>query len=109
MADLTLHLFDRGHSVFFWQSHAVSLSVEDYLDNLDLLCLSIVCLIFGIQLLLTFTVLRLNILCRVCLAGNSSSIILKKLWPTFVATFLLNGGLYHVMFLLRCLEFLSLV
>ena len=50
MIDLTLHLFDRGHLVFLWQLHAVSLSVEDDLDNLDLLCLSIVCLIFGIQL-----------------------------------------------------------
>ena len=29
MTDLVVHLFDRGHSFFFWQLHAVSLSVVD--------------------------------------------------------------------------------
>ena len=109
MTDLVVHLFDRGYSFLFWQLHAVSLSVVVDLDKLDLLCPSIICLTFGMQLLLPFTVFRLKILCRGCLEGNSLSIILKKLWPTFVATFLLNGGLYHVMLLLRRLESLLFV
>ena len=107
MTDLTLHLFNREHSVFFWQLHAVSLSVEDDLDNLDLSVNSLLNIWHTtVANLHCVAVKYLNILCRGCLAGNSSSIILKKLWSTFVATFLLNGGLYHVMFLLRCLEFL---
>jgi hypothetical protein len=35
------------------------------------------------------------------ISGNSSSIIFKKDCPTLVQTFLLYGGLYHIIFLLR--------
>jgi hypothetical protein len=46
--------------------------------------------------------LRLNILCKGWSAGNSSSMILvKNVCPIFVDTFLLNGGLYHMIFRLR--------
>ena len=46
----------------------------------------------------------LNILRKQWLAGNSSSIILKNVCPMLVDTFLLNGGLYHIMFRLRFWE-----
>ena len=40
---------------------------------------------------------------------NSSSIIFKKDCPTLVETFLLYGGLYHIIFLLRFRVFLLFV
>ena len=50
-------------------------------------------------------VFRLNILCKVSRKGNSSSTIFKKVLPMFVATFLLKGGLYQMMFLQIRLRF----
>jgi hypothetical protein len=46
-------------------------------------------------------VLRLDILCKGWPAGNSSSMIFNNVCAIFVDTFLLNGGLYHVIFHLR--------
>ena len=45
--------------------------------------------------------LRLNILCSLLDLGKCLSISLRKVWATLVDTFLLNGGLNHIM--LRCL------
>ena len=46
------------------------------------------CLMLGMQLLLTFTVSRLKILCKVCLTGNSSSIVLGSVCPIIVVMLL---------------------
>ena len=46
----------------------------------------------------------LNMLCKIWSAGNSSSKIFKTVWPILVATFLLNGGLYQIIFRFRLLE-----
>ena len=84
--------FDRGlvdnrfcktvirHRTFtwFWQLHFFSLLVVSRWDSLDLLCPSMTCLKFVMQLWLILTVFLLNILCRVWIAGNSSSKILRK-------------------------------
>ena len=42
---------------------------------------------------------RLNILCKLDVGGKCLSIRVRKLRPIFDRTFLLNGGLYQIMFL----------
>ena len=46
-----IHLLDSGHStlLFLGQLHMSRLFVLEIVDNVDLLCPSIVCFMFGIQ------------------------------------------------------------
>ena len=72
-----------------------------------LLCLLIICWKFGVQLQLTSTGLRLNILCTLLVRGKYLSISCKKVFPILFFTFILNGGLnqniLHFLFLFALL------
>ena len=69
-----------------------------------LFCAFIIDFIFGRQLQPIFTLFRLNNLCNLWCGGKCLSIKLKKIFPTFMVTFLLYGWLNQMICLLRYFE-----
>ena len=67
----------------------------------SLLCALMMLARFGMQLQMTLTVFLLNILLSLEFFGKCLSINFRNFWPTFVDTFLLNGGLNHMMLCCR--------
>ena len=58
-----------------------------------------ICFMFGMHLIINFSVFLFSILCSLFVGGKHVSSKLRNCLPMFDATCLLYGGLNHVMFL----------
>ena len=94
------HFPDRGQFSFLRQFHCLGV-----VDSLFCALLSTAALwdlllawMVGMQLQLSFTVFLLNIPRKGLPSGKFVSIIRRNLWPMLVATLMLYGGLYHIVF-----------
>ena len=94
----SLQLPFRGQLALLRQLQTFFASVSDFL-SCDLLCESMVFLMFGRQLYDNLRVLRLKIVLSMWSTGKLLSMMFRNARPTLVFTLRSNGGLYHVIFL----------
>ena len=109
---LTKHCPLRGHLSGSLQLQGLSPFSSGGLSGLFrlrmvLLCPSMICYMFGEQLWLSLKLFLLNSFLNLWFCGKHFSIKFRNSLPILVCTFLLNGGLSHIMFL--CLFLLLVV
>ena len=98
-----LHWFSTGHEDLSLQLQLFSSMFSSSLRNIFVLCALTMLSMFGMHEYESLTVLSLNRRCRGCCLGKCKRSSLKNSLPILVATFLLYGGLYQMIRLLRFL------
>ena len=98
------HLFATGHVVLSLQLQFFPAPVVSSLDSIFVLWDFTMLSILVVHEYDSLTVFLLKMQWNGCCLGKCSCKSLKNSLPMLVATFLLNGGLYHTILLLRFLE-----
>ena len=88
----------RGHSLLFLQLQFLDVELVTDLARIWLLWQDIVLLTSGMQLYLTFTLLRLKLLCHRLVFAKCFSSSLREFCAILFFTNLLYGGLNQIMF-----------